>query len=484
VICTPSFTAVIRYLSTAAESPLQEGLIWVGSDDGQLHITKDGGANWTDITSSNMPKYLMINSIDPSPFDEGTCYIAGTMYKSGDYSPYLYKTNNYGKTWTAITTGIPNDHFTRVVRSDKSKQGYLYAGGESGMYISRNDGKTWESLQLNLPIVPITDLAVKGDHLIAATQGRGLWMIDDLHILRQAESKKNKGNFLYAPDISYRISGSAPKDPKGSGINHPGGVNIHFYMDSYDDKKDTVAISYILGKDTIATYSTHTDQKDFKLKDLKQGDNKHRWNMRYPTAKKFDGMVLWWGSTDGAMVAPGEYKASFSVNGQNMSTNFVIAKNPNSEQSVTDIESQVSFVQSINDKVTEAHQAIIDIRSLRKQMKDYVGKINDEDLKAESEKIDSLMTLVEEALYQTKNRSGQDPLNFPIRLTNKLAHLNSLTQMGTNDYPPTSAAIAVRDELVGAIDNHLINWVEVKNKMIPAFNQLVKEKALDVIILD
>ncbi|HAV29030.1 MAG TPA: glycosyl hydrolase [Saprospirales bacterium] len=477
----------VEYYATifaAAESPIKEGVIWVGSDDGRLHVTQDGGNNWVEITSSKMPKYLMINSIDPNPFDASSCYVAGTMYKSGDYKPYLFKTDNYGKSWTQITTGIPNDHFTRVLRSDKSQKGYLYAGGESGMYISRNDGKSWESLQLNMPIVPITDLAVKGDDLIAATQGRGLWMIDDLHILKQAEDKKEKGNFVYAPDISYRMSGSAPKDAKGAGVNHPGGVNIHFYLDQYDAKKDTFSISYLLGKDTIVTYSNHAEQKDFKLKDIKQGANKHRWNMRYPTAKKFDGMILWWGSTNGAMVAPGTYSAVVTINGKSKTTPFTIEKNPNSEQTSSDIEAQVAFVQSINDKVTEAHQAIIDIRSLRKQIGAYVSKTKNEDLAAESEKIDSIMTVVEEALYQTKNKSGQDPLNFPIRLTNKLAHLNSLTQMGTNDYPPTAAALAVRDELVASIDGHLITWQEVKTKMIPTFNQMVREKALDVIIIE
>jgi len=477
----------VEYYATifaAAESPIEEGVIWVGSDDGRLHVTQDGGASWIDITSSKMPKYLMINSVDPSPFDAATCYIAGTMYKSGDYRPYLYKTDNYGKSWTQITTGIPDDHFTRVIRSDKSQKGYLYAGGESGMYISRNDGKSWESLQLNMPIVPVTDLAVKGDHLIAATQGRGLWMIDDLHILKQAANRKKEGDMLYTPDVSYRMSGSAPKDAKGAGVNHPGGVNLHYYLKQYDAKKDTISISYILGNDTIATYSTHSDQEAYKLKDIEQGANKHRWNMRYPTAKKFDGMVLWWASTDGAMVAPGSYIASLSINGEAMNTSFTIAKNPNTEQTAKDIAAQVEFVQSINDKVTESHQAIIDIRSLRKQMKAYVGKSKDEDLENQSEEIDIMITVVEEALYQTKNRSGQDPLNFPIRLTNKLAHLNSLTQMGTNDYPPTAAAIAVRDELVAEIDKHLSSWEEVKTKMIAMFNQMVREKALDVIILE
>jgi len=477
----------VEYYATifaAAESSLKEGLIWVGSDDGRLHITKDGGANWTEITSNKMPKYLMINSVDPSPFDEGTCYVAGTLYKAGDYRPYLYKTTDYGNSWTQITNGIPADHFTRVIRTDRNQPGLLYAGGESGMYISRDDGKRWESLQINLPIVPVTDLVVKGDHLIAATQGRGIWMIDDLHLIRQATLGASMTNKVYSPSLSYRMSGYQQDKPRGAGTNHPGGVNIHYNLKDYDEKKDSISIHYILDADTIATYSTHTDQKDYKLKDITKGANSHRWNMRYPAAKRFDGMVLWWGSTQGAMVAPDDYRAVINVNGESMETPFTIAKNPNSEQTASNIQEQVEFVQSINDKVTESHQTIIDIRSLRKQIKSYVGKMDNKDLTAESEKIDSIMTTVEEALYQTKNRSGQDPLNFPIRLTNKLAHLNSLTQMGTNDYPPTAGAIAVRDELVAAIDEQLSVWKEVKEKMVPAFNQMVRDKALDVIVIE
>ena len=169
----------------ADESPLQEGLLWVGSDDGLIHLTRDGGKNWSNVTPKNMPQWMMINSVDPSPFDPGTCYVAGTRYKMGDFRPYLYKTTDYGATWEKIDHGIPNEHFTRVVRADPAKKGLLYAGTENGMYISFNDGQLWEPFQQNLPLVPITDLTIKDHSLIVATQGRSLWMIDDLTVLHQ-----------------------------------------------------------------------------------------------------------------------------------------------------------------------------------------------------------------------------------------------------------------------------------------------------------
>jgi len=475
----------VEYYATifaAQESSLKEGLIWVGSDDGRIHLTQDGGENWSEVTSSKMPKYLMINSIEPSPFDEGTCYVAGTLYKAGDYKPYLYVTKDYGKSWSKITNGIDNEHFTRVLRADPNHEGMLYAGTESGMYISKNDGASWQSMQMNLPIVPITDLVVKSNNLIASTQGRGIWLIDDLTVLHQQAEVKGAVH-LFKPMDSYRMGGYQVKGLKKAGTNHPGGVMTHFYIKDYDEDDD-ISLSYVnMEGDTIKTYSTKAKEKKNKLK-VKEGGNMYSWNMSYDPATKFDGMILWWGSLAGPKAKPGEYTVSLSVNGESQSQKFNIIQRPDSEGSLDDINAQFDFVKSINEKLDEAHQAIIDMRSLRTQMNGYVNKIEDESIKDYAGEVDSIMTKVEEALYQTKNRSGQDPLNFPIKLTNKLAHLNSLTQMGDNDFPPTAAAISVRDELNGLIDIELSDWKKVKEVMLPKMNQMIRDKALDVIILE
>lgn len=477
----------VEYYATifaAQESSLKEGLIWVGSDDGRIHVTQDGGASWSDVTSTQMPKYLMVNSIEPSPYDEGTCYVAGTLYKAGDYTPYLYVTRDFGKSWKKITNGIDTEHFTRVLRADPVKKGFLYAGTETGMYISMDDGENWMPFQLNLPIVPITDLTIKQNNLIAATQGRGIWIIDDLSVMHQSDSLKGmKRNHLFKPADAYRMGGSQVKDPKGAGTNHPGGVMTHFYLKDFDEK-DTVTLTYLTSdNDTIKTFSTVAKEKANKL-ELKKGGNMHSWNLSYSPAKKVEGMILWWGSLNGPKAKPGTYTVVLSANGEEMVQNFTVLQRPNSEGTIADINAQFDFVKSINDKLDEAHQCIIDIRSLRKQMKAYVEKADDKDVKVYANEVDSLMTKVEEALYQTKNKSRQDPLNFPIRLTNKLAHLNSLTQMGTNDFPPTAAAIAVRNELNGLIDEELSDWENVKNTMLPELNKMIREKALDIIILD
>jgi photosystem II stability/assembly factor-like uncharacterized protein len=475
----------VEYYATifaAAESPLKEGLLWVGSDDGRLHITQDGGTTWTEVTDQRMPKYLMINSIDPSPHDEATCYVAGTVYKEGDYTPYLYVTKDYGKSWKLITTGIDKEHFTRVLRVDPVQKNVLYAGTESGAYISYNEGETWETLQSNLPIVPITDMVVKENNLIIATQGRGIWIIDDLSYLHQKKEADLSSHHLFQPSDAYRMGGSQAKNLVSAGTNHPGGVMTYFHLPTYEEK-DSIQITYTDKQgDTIRTFSTFAKEKKDKLK-VQAGENRHVWNLSYPSSKSFDGMILWWGSMAGPKAVPGTYQVHLSVNGESQSASFDILQRPNSEGSMEDIQAQFDFIKSINDKINEAHQAIIDIRSLRKQMKSYVDKIDNKAIEDYASEIDSIMSSVEKDLYQTKNRSGQDPLNFPIRLTNKLAHLNSLTQMGSTDFPPTDAAIQVRDELSTMIDEKLNIWKGIKEEALPKINQMIRDAALDVIIL-
>ena len=483
---TKDNTSVEYYATIFAvnESPVKEGVIWAGSDDGRIHVSQDGGKSWTDVTSASMPKYLMFNSVEPSRHDPAVCYVAGTMYKSGDYLPYLFKTSDYGKTWKKIVSGIPEDYFTRVVREDETVKGLLYAGTERGMFISYDDGESWTSFQMNLPIVPITDLALKNNNLIAATQGRSLWIIDDLTMIHQSMAKKTSADVvLFKPMDSYRIGGRQVKDSKTEGTNHPGGVMTHFYIPKLDEKKDTVSLTYLTMKgDTIRTYSSFAKEDRDKLK-VKTGGNMFTWRMDYPVAKKFDGMILWWGSLNGPTAKTGDYKVVLNINGKTQEQPFKIVQSPVSEGSASEIDKQFDFIKSVNDKVSEAHQAIIDIRSMKVQVKSYTDKISDKDIKTYAEKMDSIASEVEKNLYQTKNKSGQDPLNFPIRLTNKLAHLNSLMNMGINDFPPTVSMYQVRDELTGMIDSELKKWVEVKSIMLAELNKMIKQKALDVIIL-
>ncbi len=480
---TKDNTGVEYYCTIFAvnESPLQEGLIWVGSDDGLVHLTRDGGENWDNITPSNMPEWTMINCIEPSPYDAGTCYVAATSYKLGDYKPYLYVTRDYGQTWRKITNGIDAEHFTRAIRVDPVNKGILYAGTESEMYISYNDGQSWQSLQLNLPTVPITDLVVKEQNLIAATQGRGIWILDDLSLIAQAKGSTKSSNTLYQPLPAYRMGGGQNKKAKGVGMNHPGGMNAYYHLASYDEEKDTVNIHITsTAGDTIQSFGTHHDQKEYKI-EVEKGSNHFNWNLSYPPAEKFDGMIFWWGNLSGPKAVPGNYQIHLEVNGESQTQSFEVLRNPNSESTEADIKAQFDFIQSINAKVTEAHTCIKDLRVLKKQMNGFKSSTKDSMIVAEIDSISSDLSAIEKELYQTQNRSRQDPLNFPIRLTNKLAHLNSLTQMSNGDFPPTAAAIAVRDELVALIDEQLSSYNDILDKRIPALNKMIREKQVDVI---
>ncbi len=483
---TQDNTSVEYYCTifAAQESPLKEGLLWVGSDDGLIHLTQDGGKNWSNVTPKNMPEWMMINSIEPSAFDPGTCYVAGTKYKTGDFTPYLYKTTDYGKSWKLITNGINNEHFTRVLREDPKKKGLLYAGTETGMYISFDDGKNWKSFQLNLPIVPITDLTIKNNNLVVATQGRSVWIIDDLSMLHQLYNATGSETMLFKPKDTYRMRGGSRKGSKTAGTNHPNGVITNFYLKDFNDK-DEVSLTYFDAKgDTIQTVSTK-NKKENKL-EVKKGGNTFVWNMTYKGAERLKGMILWWASLSGPRATPGTYKVTLNVNGKESSQPFTIVADPRAESTLGDMQQQFEFVKDVNETMDNAHKSIKKIRNINKQLSafeaQYKGDENLKELLEKAKELKEKFTKIEEALYQTKNRSGQDPLNFPIRLTNKLGHLNSLVSMG--DFAPTAQDIAVKKQLTKEIDTQLTAFNALINGEISAFNKAFNAKQLNYLFVE
>jgi photosystem II stability/assembly factor-like uncharacterized protein len=482
---TKDNTSVEYYCTifAAIESPYEEGLLWTGSDDGLVHVSKDGGENWQNVTPENMPKWIMINSIEADPFTKGGAYIAATSYKNGDYQPYLYKTKDYGKSWTKIVNGIQNDHFTRVVRADPERKGLLYAGTETKMYFSFDDGASWKDFQLNLPIVPITDLTIKDNHLIAATQGRGFWLIDDLTVLQQLSDKVSQNDFyIFQPKQTYRIGGRSIES-KTSGENMPSGVITYFHLKD-TASADTVKIQYKekSGK-VIATYSTHPDKeaKEEKLT-VEPGSNQLIWNMRYPDAEGFEGMILWWSSTSGPTALPGKYEVELSINDQSQVQEFEIMKDPRSSATQEDLQAQFDFQNRVISKLSETNSAIKDIRKARVQIEDVIKKAEADTVKNMGKSILAEMKEIEETLYQTKNQSRQDPLNYPIRLNNKLGHLNSLVGMG--DFRPTESAIEFSKEVTARIDKQLDALNIILDEKVSAFNDLVQTNQVKAVKLD
>ena len=482
------------------ESMREKGVIWVGSDDGLIHISKDNGDSWINVTppESISPKLNMINSIDVSPFKDGTAYVAATSYKFGDYTPYLYKTSNYGDTWELITNGIKSNYYTRVIRSDKVVEGLLYAGTEWGMFISFDDGKSWSSFQLNLPITSIRDLKVKENDLIAATHGRSFWMIDDLTPLHQLSQEMiNKNFYLFKPDKSYRMhqsGGWGRVNTKLVGENHPNGVIINYYIKNLKEN-DKVRIDILDSENKIIqSYSNKnlddTENNDSKpvlsnsqdidyaltgmnIKSLKvkSGGNRLIWDMRYPGFTSFDGMVLYSSPNVGPKAIPGNYKVKMYYNDDIVNQDFTIVKDPRISNTLDDYEEQFNFLIDVRNQVSRANQAIIDIREGRENLNFIKKQVNKNDQLLDLiNEFDQKITVIENNIHMTKNRSRQDPLNYGIRINNRLAFLMADSQRG--DYPPTDQSKGFFKEIKKELDTELINL----NKLLLEYTETINRK--------
>ena len=479
----------VEYYATifaATESSREPGLLWAASDDGLVHYrspkVQEGGPKmgWTDVTPSGAPTYIMWNSIDVDMSQDGAAFLAGTSYKSGDYTPYLYHLTDYGKTSERIDAGIPRDEFTRVVRQYPRDHNILFAGTEKGLYISMDMGNNWQSFQQNIPTVPITDLTIKDDNLIVATQGRSFWVLDDLTVLTQMNRVADDADFhLFDPIDPWRMGGST-RESRTAGQNHPGGVNFHIWM-SEQAAKDSVEYTLTVSQNGEDIRSWSTDDDDNKL-ELEPGGQIVSWDLEYPDGTKPDGMVLWWAGVGGPMALPGDYTVSFGTEENRQTHDFILKADPRVTADRQDQQAQFDFMKEVQDKVSEAHQAIIDLRKVRTQIETFQNRLPEDEtseLRERGQSIIDELTEVEETLYQTKNRSGQDPLNYPIRLTNKLAHLNSLVGIGT--FKPTASAYQVKEEMTTAIDAQLARYRTVLSSDVPAYNNLILEAEVPVI---
>ena len=474
---TKDNTSVEYYCTifAACESPHEPGVLWAGSDDGLVHLSRDGGKTWTDVTPEGLPEWTQVNGIEPHPTEKGGLYLAGTRYKLDDFEPYLFKTLDHGATWTRIDEGIDREHFTRAVRADPVRPGLLYAGTERGVYVSFDDGARWQSLQLELPIVPITDLALKEGDLIAATQGRSFWVLDDLHHLRQLEpALADKATHLFAPEATVRSGGGRSRGGGARGQNPPSGVVLRFRLQEEPADDVEVALEIVDASGETARRFSTKEKDDGKL-EVEQGMNRFEWNLRYDDAKEVDGMILWSGGVSGPRALPGEYTAKLSVGEEVHETTVVVRKDPRSTSTEDDMAAQFRFLMAARDKLTETHEAIERLREVRGQVDTVLSRADGhEELETLGGDIKTASTEIEEALYQTKNKSRQDPLNFPIRLNDKLAGVAGAVASG-GDYPPTDAQRAVYRELSEKIDVQLERLGSLEKSEIVEFNKKAME---------
>jgi len=495
---------------TINESPITKGLIWVGSDDGMIHLTRDNGKTWQDVTppESMIPKWAQINAIDPSPHDPGTAWVAATLYKADDFHPYMYKTTDYGKTWTKITTGIPENHFTRVVREDPNRKGLLFAGTEFGIYVSYDSGDHWQSIQLNLPVVPITDLAFhkRDDELVVATQGRAFWVMDDMNLLYEIRGQTpTEDAKLFAPKRAFRETGGGRGGGGGGapgaavGSNPPGGVVVEYYLKNRPQGEVTLEFVDSSGK-SVNKYTSRAPERarEEGLAEgiaeqesnfnpfaspgparvpAQQGMNRFIWDMRYPDATVFPNMILWAGNTRGPVAIPGNYQVKLTVDGKTQSVPFTIVRDPRLKTTPQEYQAQLALALQIRDKLSQTNQTVIDIREAKKQLGEYVSLWRDnpnaKPIVDKAKELTEKLSGVESELYQVKNQAAEDPLNYPIKLNNRLAALLGVVQQ--NDAGPTRQTTGVYEEVATETNAQLAAARKLLTDEIAAFNKMVKD---------
>ncbi len=416
------------------ESPHEQGVLYAGSDDGLVHITKDGGANWQNITPPNLTDGI-INSIEVSPHDPATAYIAVMRYKSMDLKPYIFKTNDYGNTWSKITNGMTNKHtFVRVVREDKKQKGLLYAGTETGLHLSLDDGQNWQAFQLNLPVVPINDLIIQDNDLVAATAGRSFWILDDLGAIQNSLDTTEKLK-IYKPKDTYRIFGGSPEKPvPGLGQNPKQGVTFDYYLPKDSDSLN-LKLEVLQNGQVIRTI-TNKAQKDFKtwpggppkpaVLPSKKGHNRFTWNFSKEQIPSID-KVFVFGNYNGANVAPGIYTLRLSLESETVETQATILPNPKVDGTEADYAEQQQVLNQIENAIYSMHEAVNQMRSAKAQLKNHSKLLKENESAGELLKVgDSLMERIktwEENLIQPKQKTFQDVINFHNQLNADFMHL-------------------------------------------------------------
>jgi hypothetical protein len=429
-----------------AESPHEAGVIWAGTDDGLVHLTRDGGKSWVNVTPKGLPEWSQVNSIEVSPHEKGAAYVAATMYKHDDDRPYLYKTDDYGKSWTKIVSGIPSGAFTRVVREDPVRRGLLYAGTETGFYVSFDDGAGWQPLQLNLPAVPVTDLAVKGGDVVVATQGRSFWILDDVTPLRQWTPRiASEDVHLFRSAPAIRMAGGGAwwaedEGPPGAGKNPANGAWIWYWLKEAPAAKakgkDALTIEILDGDTLLRSFTSEKpqegeeapppDERREKPLEPKAGLNRFVWDLRMLKPQLVPKAIVW-GNTLGPKVAPGTYRVRLTRGDKVLTGTLEVRPHPEIAVSAADLKKQAELLASIRDLVTDTHQAVVQIRDVKAQLKDVAARAEKlgkkEPVGAKATALSGKLTALEEQLVNPKLKSEQDVLNFPPALDHQFVGL-------------------------------------------------------------
>ena len=479
-----------------AESPVSKGLIWVGTDDGLVHITRDGGKSWSNVTPKDLPEWSRISQIDPSPFDAGTAYMAVDRHQNDDLHPHIYKTSDYGKTWTTIVKGIPDTTFVRAVREDPKKRGLLYAGTEMGVFVSFNDGADWRSLQLNLPRAPIHDLIVKNDDLVVATHGRAFWILDDLAPLRQFTDDIAKQDVhLYAPATAYRMQTpeEAPPKPILVGQNPPAGAVIDFFVKAPPKGETRIEILDGQGQ-VIRKYSSlknevpdepldPDDKKPEKEIKVEAGLNRFVWNLRYESANRVPGYYLWEynGGARGPLALPGSYQVRLTLDGKSQTAPLEVKLDPRVLVSQADLEKQFNLLLQVREQLNRVYTAVNQIEDVRSQTDGMKRRLPpDESARTVSSSADNLvgkLVSVREPLINLRISANEDSLAYHPELDGQLAFLAMIVSAGC-DCAPTDAAVKRFAELREQTNKAIASWEDLQKTDVAAFQRLAIERGI------
>ena len=471
---------------TVAPSYQDGNTIWTGSDDGYVHVTRDGGKNWERVTPPDLPDFTRISLIEASPHQNGVAYLAGNRYQQGDRKPYFYKTSDFGKTWTRIVDGIADTHFARAIREDRKRRGLLYAGTEQGIYISFNDGASWQSLRLNLPITPVHGIVSEERDLVIGTHGRGFYVLDDINVLRQA-----------AGDITATaLHVFQPNDPLRGRNNN---LTIDYYLGK---DADDVKIDILDGAGAVLRSFSGTAKEPAPAAGAggggggfgappprvgtRKGMNRFTWDLRQNGAVVFPGMIMWAAQPQrGPASPPGKYAVRVSANGESRTRDFTIGIDPRliaAGISEAFLLEQFKLSTEVRDRVSEANSAVIKIRVIRDQINERLKKIP-ERRRAEVQRLaDAVLkplTAVEEEVYQVRNRSSQDPLNYPIKLNNKIAALMGVIESA--DHRPTDQTYEVFKALSAQLEQQLQQMNTTIKSDLPRLNAALKRDKVDAV---
>jgi photosystem II stability/assembly factor-like uncharacterized protein len=478
-----------------AESPKQEGVLWAGTDDGLIQLTRDAGKNWANVTPKEVPEWSAISLIEASPFDAGTAYAAVDAHKLDNFHPYIFKTSDFGKTWTKLVGGLPDNSFVHAVREDPKKKGLLYAGTETGIWVSFNDGAHWQPLQLNLPTTPIHDLIVHNDDLIVATHGRSFWVLDSLGPLRQASAGiTGEPAHLFTPDLAYRTR-IGHRDPRRYpiGENPPDGAIIYYWLK--EAPKDPTKLEFLdaQGK-VIRSFSSEEKNKpeetefeeDPEVEHIPAaaGMNRFAWDLRYEPPLKIPKAIYDNGRPAGPLGLPGAYQVRLTVAGKSYAAPLEVKMDPRVTTSADDLRKQFDFLLKLRDRQDEMDKAILAIRDLRTQLQSVERHLASHDdaksVVTSAADLRKRTSAIEEELIQVNATAQEDEANYPTKLNSKLGYLNGATDSA--DTAPTAAELAVFAELDQQLEAQLSKWHDIVAKDIPALNDSMRKASVPLIV--